>query len=761
MNIQEKQKEMHIYDYLQILYKWRKPAIIFFLVIVCTVTIVSFLITPIYRATSRILIEREAPKVLNMQEILPVDASSTEFYQTQYKILQSRSVALMVVQTLNLGQNKIFNPKKKVPTDPREKKDLELKIAAGILKNLKIEPIRNSRLVDVNFENRDSALAANITNAIVNSYILQGMEWKTATSSEAKNFLTKQIEEQRMRLEESEQALQGYKEKYGIVQLTPQTAGQKESENIAMQRLSGLTASFIQAQTARLEAESKNREVQALLSKGASYESIPQINNNYLVQRLRENEAKLSSQLSELSQKYGDKHPRMIQLKQEIESTQNKIVEEAKQVISSIRNEYAIARAREASARAALEGQKTETQKLSEHSIQYGVLLREVEKNRELYENLLKRLKETSVTQELGTTNVRIVDAAEIPKLPAKPKKMQNFLLSIVAGMFTAVGLAFFLEYLDNTIKTPEDVKKYLGVPNLAVIPTVDFKEEVGENIKHPQLIVHHKPKSTISEAIRSLRTAILFSVPENPPKILIVTSFVPQEGKSFIAANTALIMADAGDSVLLIDADLRRPSINKLFDFDNLKGLSNLIVGEEANIRPSVINEKLSVITSGPIPPNPAELLGSKRMEEIIEEFKGRFDKIIIDTPPISSVTDALLLSRFADGVVLVIHGGKTTKDMGTHSIELLKGVNARILGGVLNNINIGKSGYYYYYYSHYYHYYRHYYRDYYGEDDDNKKRPVKKRRKEKNISSILKMLSKPLSNRNKDSGKQNQHKL
>ncbi|MCX5811379.1 MAG: polysaccharide biosynthesis tyrosine autokinase [Proteobacteria bacterium] len=745
MNIPMQQKEMHIYDYLQILYKWRKPAIIFFFVILCTVTVSSFIMTPIYKATSRILIEREAPKFLNMQELLPVDASSTEFYQTQYKILQSRSLALKVIRFLNLSQNKIFNPNASEKISPQDKKDLERRLVGNILGNLKIEPIRNSRLVDINFENKDPELAANITNAVVNNYILQGMEWKTTTSSEAKDFLTKQIEEQRIRLEESEQALQGYKEKYGIVQLT-QTTGQKESENIAMQRLSGLTSSFIQAQTARLEAESKNREVQDLLSKGASYESIPQINNSYLVQRLRENEAKLTAQVSELSQKYGEKHPRMIQLKQEIDSMRQKIKDEAKQVLSSIKNEYAIARAREASARGALEGQKTETQKLSERSIQYGVLLREVEKNRELYENILKRLKETSVTQELGTTNVRVVDVAEVPRSSARPKKMQNIMLSIIVGLFMGIGLAFFLEYLDNTIKTPDDIKKYLGVPNLAIIPAINFEEEVGEHVKQASLIVHHKPKSTISEAFRSLRTAILFSFPENPPKIILVTSIVPQEGKSFIAVNTALIMAHAGDSVLLIDADLRRPSINKLLSFDNLKGLSNIIVGEEANIRPSAIHDKLSVITSGPIPPNPAELLGSKRMEETIEKYKGLYDKIIIDSPPVSSVTDALVLSRLADGIIFVVHGGKTTKEMGMRGIGQLQGVNARVLGAVLNNIDIDKSGYYYYS-----HYYSHYYKNYYVEDDD-KKRSINTQNKEKHISLIWAFLSKSLTGSKKD---------
>jgi len=723
MNIPGQTQETHIYDYLRTLYKWRRIAIVCFIIVVGTVAVASLVMTPVYRATTRILIEREAPKVLNMQELLPIDMVSTDFYQTQYKILQSRSLALRVIQALNLSENPVFSPKKSKKDSMLTKQEREARVVTKFLNILRVDPIRNSRLVDISFDSTDRQLAADIANMVAKGFIEQNMGWKSETSNEAKDFLTKQIEEQKKTLEESEQALQNYKEKYGIVQLTP-LAGDKEKENIAMQKLGGLTGRLVDEQSKRVEVEARYREVQDLLAKGTPLESIPQVMDNYLIMRLKENEARLSTQMSELSQKFGEKHPRMVQLRSELEANRQKIRQEAQNVLTSIKNELAIARAREANARNAVEGQKVETQKLSERSIQYSVLLREVEKNRELYENLLKRLKETSVASELGTTNVRILDRAEVPRSPARPRPIQNILLSIVVGLSMGCGLAFFFEYMDNTIKTPDDIEKYVGSPCLALIPTVNFSEESGQGVSSPEIIVHHKPKSTVAEGFRSLRTAVLFSSPDNPPKTILVTSFIPKEGKTFITANLALVIAYAGESVLLIDADMRKPQLHKMFDLENRKGLSNVIMGEEPPIHKSILHEKLEVMTCGPVPPNPAEILGSKRMAEFMEQMKGRYDKVVIDTPPISSVTDAVVLSRLADCVIYVVHGGMTTRETAMHGAKIMRDVDAKVIGAVLNNIDIGRENYYY---SHYYHYYYHYY-SYYGDGGDGKKHSRKR---------------------------------
>lgn len=708
-------KDMHVYDYLRILYKWRKPAIVLFAIIVITVTAFTFVQTPIYRATARIHIERATPKALDIKDLMPVDANSTEFYQTQYKILQSRSLVKRVLKEANLTQNKIFNPGFDEKDRAKDPARYEEKLVSRFLTSYKVEPIRNSRLVDLSFDSKNPALAADVANNLAKSYIFYTMDWRSEASSEAKDFLTKQIEKQKKVLEDSEQALQNYKEKYGIVQL--QQVGQKESENIALQRLSGLTANLTAAQNARIEAETRYKQVQDMVSKGAAYESIPGVTASPLVQTLRANEAKLTAQISEMSQKFGDKHPRMVQVRQELEATRKNIQLESQNVIRSIKNDYAIAQAKEANARRALEGQKFETQRLSEHGIQYAVLQREVEKNSELYENLLKHLKETSVEKEFGSTNVRIVDAAAVPITPAKPKKAQNILLAIVVGLFAGVGVAFGLEYLDNTIKTPDDVKEFFDSPNLAVIPTVDFKAEVGEDVENPGVIVQHKPQSSAAEAFRSLRTAVLFSSADAGPKSFIITSFSPQEGKTFVSVNTAHIMALAGEKVLVVDGDLRRPTIHKVLNQVNERGLTNMIVGGNGFVSPAQYKENVDFITSGPIPPNPSELLGSKKMLNLMESFKGQYDRIIIDSSPIGSATDALVMAKLLDcPVLLVIHGGTTTKEMVIQAREMFENVGVRVLGAVLNNTPVNKAGYHYHY--RYYHY------NYYGSSDNAKRR-------------------------------------
>lgn len=732
-------KDIHLYDYLRVLYKWRKISLILLAVIIGTVAVATFVRTPVYRATTRILIERQAPKVLTMQELLPIDASSTEFYQTQYKILQSRSLASRVVEGLNLSRNRVFNPNGESSYVRENGGGARTQLSDKLLSGLRIEPIRNSCLVDISYESTDKLLAAQIANGVAEEFIKQNIYWNSETSGEANEFLRKQLDAQKENLERSEQALQQYKEHYGIVQLE-RFGGDKERENIATQTLAALTQRHVDERNRRIEAEARSQEVNALLSKGTTIDSIPQVMENYLVQRLKENEARLVTQLAELSQKYGAKHPKIAQLKSEIESNRAKIRQEAQNVLNAIKNEVAINRAREANALKALDMQKGETQKLSEKAIQYGVLQRETEKNREIYENLLKRLKETSVAQELGTTNIRVIDRAETPRSSERPKKARDILLSILIGLFASCGLAFFLEYLDNTVKTPDDVERFAGTHCAALIPTIDFKVEIGDGIPNPGLVILHKPKSTFAEAIRSLRTAVNFSSPDSPPKVVLVTSSVPKEGKTFIAANLALAMAYADESVLFIDADMRRPQAHSVFRIENRKGLSNVITGEEAPIAKSVIHEKLDVITAGPIPPDPAEMLGSNRMVQFVEEMKGRYDKIVVDSPPISSVTDAVVLSRLVDGVLFVIHGGTTTRQVVMHGTGLIRDMDARMIGAVLNNVDVGRENYYY---SRYYHYYYHYY-NYYGEGGERVK-PVRRSddRKKTVLNALLKRLS------------------
>lgn len=697
----EEEREISISDYIRTIRKWKAYALLVLIVVVGTSLALTYISVPIYRATARILIERTAPRIVNIQEVMPIDASTSEFYQTQYTILKSRSLAQKVIQTLNLKEDKRFNPYLQGETK-LSGEELDQRLTEKFLSQLNVQPVRNTRLVDISFEDRDPSLAATVANAVAVCYIMQSSEMKTKTSAEAHEFLLKQIEEQRKRLEESERALQNYKERYGIIELEP--TSDQQSQNIAMQKLSGITQLLVQAQAERVSAESKYREIESLMAKGADLESIPQIANNYIILELKKNEAQLLTEISEASQKYGEKHPRMLQLKKQLEAVRARIKEEALKIVKAVENEYLMVKAKEERARKAVEAQKAEVQKLSEHRIKYNVLVREVQKNREMYENLLKRLKETGVEQEIEKTNISIVDRAEVPLKPVKPDKKKNLLLSVVLGLFAGVGLAFLLEHLDNSIKTPEDVRRYLGIPNLAIVPTIRLPKAKDGELS--TLVVYHKPNGSEAETFRFIRTALIFS---GSPKVVLVTSAVPGEGKTFIAGNLALVMAYAGEKVLLVDGDMRAPSLHKVFGLDGSRGLSNLLIGEEVVPLSSQVDKGVYVMPTEPVPPNPAELLGSRRMEDYIGEMKRQFDRVIIDSPPVMSASETSVLGKLSEAVILAVHGGKTARDMVIEAKQILDSVGAHIVGTIINNIKLEKHGYPYY----------RYYRYYYGYED------------------------------------------
>ena len=403
-----------------------------------------------------------------------------------------------------------------------------------------------------------------------------------------------------------------------------------------------------------------------------------------LIETLKEKQVVLETQLAELSKRYKDKHPKMIRMKAELQSVKEK-----------------------------LDYHTTEILCLNRKAIQYGTLRREAESNREMYNILLKRAKETSLSEGLQTGNIRVVDPAEVPVKPFRPRKKLNILLSSIIGLIGGIGLAFFFEYLDNTIKTPDDVEHYIKLPFLGFVPRT--KEKVADP-KTVDLISHEEPRSTISEAYRSIRTAIMFSSSEKPVKSILVTSAGPQEGKTTNVINLAITMAQAGDKVLLVDTDMRRPRIHKTFAYDNSKGLTNYLVGNaeiESVIQHTSMPE-LSILPCGPIPPNPSELLISDRMKQLIKQVNGQFDKILFDSPPIAAVTDAVILANMADGVVQVIHNGKTNCNVILAGKEKLLGAKAKILGVILNNVDTSRENYYYYYYHHYY----------YGEDGKKSKK-------------------------------------
>jgi len=743
---QETTEQIDIRDYLRVIFKRRWEIITVFAIVVVSVMIHAYTATPVYKATSRLIIDKENPNVMSIQEVMAVDASGTDYYQTQYKIVESRNVARTVIKRLNLDKNEEFGPRPRHSlvaslkrlvrktlaacknamvsllrtnesraSQPLEEHDPDYKLVSVFIDRIKVEPIRNSRLVDVSFEAKDPVLAAQITNTLAQAYIEKNLETKLKAVKEAVRWLHSRIETERAKVEKSEQALLAYKEKHNIV-----TDFTSDVEKITAQKLAQLNTQVVEAESVRVEAETRYKQALALEGTPDMLDSIPEVLKNELIQQIKSMEVELYKRISELSKKYGQKHPQMVAIHAELKTLQKRKTHEVKRVVNSLRNEYRVSLARERSLKAALAKQKKESLDLNQKAIEYGVLHREVESARQMYQLLINRFKETSLTEDMKTGNIRILDRAEVPKVPVKPRKQRNILLAVIFGLISGMGLAFFLEYLDNTIKDPEDIKRYLDIPYLGPVPVFASDDNPNQDIA-PEVVTLSSPKSTASEAYRGIRTSILFSSVESEPQVIMVSSAGPQEGKTVTSSNLAIAMAQSGNKVVLLDCDLRRPKLYKLFNISRKRGVSNLLV-EKADLKPMLFNTSvpnLHVIPSGPIPPNPAEILGSNRMAELIKVLRKNFTRIIIDTPPITAVTDAAVLAKLVDGVVLVVRANRTVRYVANNGLKQLKNVGARLLGVVLNGVDMGRGSYYYYQY---------YY--YYGDEDAKEKTSFRKKR-------------------------------
>lgn len=747
--LHSQEEEIHLRDYLKVIQKRKWMVISFFVILVTTVTISTFKMRPVYRSTVQLLIEKENPNIVEFRQVMEVNAVDLDYYQTQYKMLESRSLARQVIDTLRLRDHPELAPKpgedwgltdllsgffsdllsSLEPAKPHPGGEVaaasirDSRLINSFLGKLKVEPIRNSRLVNVSYQGHDPALITDIANAVARIYIEQNLQNKFSASQEATSWLSRELVNLKKKVEVSQVALQRYKAQHSIISLTPLEDGaQGGKENVIAQKLAELTSELTKARTERIGLETLYHQVQGLSSRPEMVESVPTVTGNSLIKDLKAQYVKLLGESSELSKKYGEKHPRMIQLSTELETIKEKIALEVKKIAKGIEIDYQVARSRENTLRQALEEQKREAMDLNQKAIEYSVLRREADSNQQLYDSLLKRMKEATLTTELKASNIRVIDPAEIPEIPIKPKKKLNLLLAVITGLMLGVGLAFFFEYLDNTVKTPEEVERYLGTPFLG--PVGRFRMNGWDS--GGELIVLEEPKSNVAEGLRNIRTNLLFSSPEASRKALMITSTATSEGKTVLAANLAVVLAQTGKRVLLIDADLRKPRINRVFGLEREPGLSNLLIGEaslESVLRETEM-ENLRVIPAGPIPPNPSELLGLPTLEWLLQEAWEGFDLVLFDSPPVMSVTDPLVLASRLDGVVLVVKGGSTPREPIRRVISQLSDVNARLLGVVLNNVDFRKERYYYQYY------YRYYY-SYYGEEGSSGKKKKRSRRK------------------------------
>src|SRR5580704_741177 len=702
-------REPHLYDYLLVLRKHQWLIISFMLAVVTIVSIATFRMQPVYVATTRIELGRENANILPFQGTDSYDymLDLENYIETQSKILTSETLALQTIRTGVLtGQPQFQN------SDPssealatgslaNQKRPPEL---GAFLGSLSVRRVPNSRLMDISFEANTPELAAQVVNAHIRNFIDQNRRSHYDATTSATTWLTDQLDELKIKVKNSEDARLDYERKNQIWELD-------DKQNLTTQRLSEISRQLIEAQGDRMRKQSLFD-----FAKQGDVDLVPQIRDSMGVQDLLHKRSDLNSQYTEAINQYGPNFPKVLRLQSQLKEIDQNLDREKRAVLVRLGSEYHEAQQREELLTRTLDQQKTEANLMSERMVQYNILKRDAEADKALYDGLLTKLKEAGISAALQSSNIRVVDPAMIPSFPSRPAKARNVALAFLVGLVGGIGLAILREYMDNTVKTPDDVETLARLPSLAVVPafedskhdgsrTKTLKEAIGNgHSRNVELVAQHLPKSQMSEAFRALRTALLLSQAGHPPQVILVTSALPREGKTTAAANLAVTLAQLGDRTLLIDADLRKPGIGRLLNMTSGKyaGLSSYLAGvsslELVTVQhPAIPN--LSAIPTGPLPPNPADLLSSHKLADAIAELRTKFKFIVIDTPPVMAATDAVILSVKADGVVMVVRSGETPKEAFTRTRDLLMSVKCRLLGVVLNAVDSSAPDYYYSY--------------------------------------------------------------
>jgi capsular exopolysaccharide synthesis family protein len=701
-------REPHLYDYLLILRKHQWLILSFMLAVVTIVAIATFRMRPVYVATARIEIDRENGNILPFQGADSYDymVDSESYIETQAKILTSETLALQTIRNSGLA----LRPEFSGPGGPSEA------VASGTLANqtrppelaeflgsLSVKRVPNSRLMDVSFESTDPQLAARTVNAHIATYVEQNYRSKYESTSQASDWLADQLKDFKIKVQRSEDARIAYERQNQIWTLD-------DKQNMTTQRLSDINKQFTDAQSERMKKESLYE-----FAKAGNLDAVPQVESNTALTDLLKRRSEASTEYADALAQYGPNFPKVQRLKAQLKDIDDTIDKEKQKILDVLESDYREARQRETLMSEALDQAKAETNQMAEKMVEYNILKREAEANKALYEGLMTKMKETAISGALRSSNIRIVDPAMVPTSPARPAKAKNIVLAFLVGLVGGIGLALLREYLDNTVKTPDDIESLARLPSLAVVP--QFAGSNGSkrrgmlpglssngHEKRIELVAQHLPKSQMSEAFRALRTSLLLSQADHPPQVILVTSALPREGKTTAAANLAVTLAQLGDNTVLVDADLRKPGIGRLLNLGTGKyaGLSSYLAGVSSLDLVSIPHPaipNLVAIPTGPLPPNPADLLSSHKLADAISELRAKFKFIVIDSPPIMAATDAVILSVHADGVLLVVRSGETPKVAFTRTRDLLHSVKCRILGVVLNAVDSSAPDYYYSY--------------------------------------------------------------
>ncbi len=690
-------QEQVIGDYWRILLK-RKWTVLATLIIVLTVTaIVTLRMTPIYEAVGRISVNREGADLLGFKDPAapnPDDWDINVTLETQVRILQSDGLALQVARKMGLdrkaGSANLTGP-------PQLDTAGEAALIGAVKGPLHVRAIPDTRLIELRYSSPDARFAADVVNTLANTYIEQNFKTKYESTMQAADWLSRQLADLQIRVETSQEKLVKYQREHNIL-------GIDDKQNITTSKLDELNRELTAAEADRIQKQSLYQ-----LAASGNPEALSPVAQSPLLQKLREEESDLKNQVAQLLTQFGPSYPRVAELNNRLKQVGSNIQAEIRKSAERLQKDYDAALRRENMLRAALDAQKREANRLNENAIEYNLLKRDADSNRQLYEGLLQKLKEAGIAAGLNSSNIRIVDVARVPPRPARPDLPRNLELALLLGLTGGIALAFALEALDNTVRTPEQAEFIAALPSLGMIPlSARLNRKLGYGRRQlsagnngdgkVELVALARPASEMAESYRALRTSLLLSQLGAPPKVILVTSALPQEGKTTTCINSAVVLAQQGRRVLLVDADLRRSSIHAALRIHAEPGLTDLLTGAETAhplIIPAPQLPNLFVLPAGRTPPHPAELLSSPLMKELMRQWREQFDHIILDTPPALSVTDAVLLSVLVDSVLLVVRSGHTTRAALRRARELLNQVNARTMGMVINAVNLASPEY------------------------------------------------------------------
>ncbi|MCZ6670714.1 MAG: polysaccharide biosynthesis tyrosine autokinase [Acidobacteria bacterium] len=686
-------REVHLMDYWRIFWRGRWTVAALFVVILTLVTIGTYLQTPIYQAQAMVEIQPRGRTILpGVQDVSPMGVNSwswfgeQRYFNTQYEIIKSRDVARKVIEKLDLTNH----PRFRGSSDP----------AGSLAGMVKVEPIEDTGIVLIKMTGPDPEEITLWTNNIAEAYVERNLEVATQSTLAALEQLKSAVEPMRQGVRESE------KRQFAFVEQADSFVPENQKDRLE-KRITQLQVDLTETDITRLELEGVSKKIAEVEKEGGSFLVIPRVASDLQVQNLNQERSKLERELNLLLVQYLPKHSKVIEKRSELEKVKNDIQAEMEQIVTNAKTEYALLVQKGNDLRQQIQTLKAESVQLTRRASEYQVLKSQSSQQKTLYDAITSRQQEINLNQALLSNNLRVLDRAVAPRSPIRPRKALNLIIGAMLGLMVGVGTVFFMDYMDNTVKTTEDVEQYLQLNLLSVIPR--FREE------------DYRP---VKEAFQTLRTSLLFSRRNRDHNTVLITSAGPQEGKTSIVVNLAKTLASAGEKVVIVDSDLRRPSIHEHLGLDRTSGLTNYLLSKDGEDWRAYLKvsgtPNLQAMTCGPIPPNPPELFGTERFIRLIEGLRQNFNWVLIDSPPVISLTDSIILSSLVDLIAIVVRHSQNDKEMIRRCVNSIRNVNDHVIGAVLNDVDLSRSHYSDYYYAGYY---------YYGADQEKTKKQKKVR--------------------------------